>query len=260
MTAPRSTEQLLHAFLAEGLTELPDRTYDAVRRDIHGARQRGLIVPRRVGGLSMGRWLGVAVAVAVVVVLAALDLRPIGGPGGVSTPAPTASTTPSIAASNVGSPAPATSFTSPLYGYTLTVPAGWIAAPAVLPWDGDRQSGPDAESDKLAGPDGVLSWVFAGPYAGKLDTFVQERIAANHRDHADTCPEVEPAVNEPVAIGAKSGVFVAWNCGAVINLAMTVRAGVAYVFVFRDLSIKASTDPADRALFQSILDSVVFPS
>jgi hypothetical protein len=41
-----------------------------------------------------------------------------------------------------------------------------------------------------------------------------------------------------------------------INQAVTVHKGVAYSFVFRDLAIKAATDPADGRLFQSILQSV----
>jgi len=259
MTAPRTTEQLLQAFLADGLTDLPDRAYEAVRREIHGVPQRGRLVPRGFGSLRLGRWLGVAVAATVVLAVAVLELRPGGGPGAVPTPTATASPVPSSPPSIATPPAGPTSFTSPLYGYTLTVPAGWITAPAIVRWDGDRQSGPDAETDKLAGPDQIMAWAFAGPYAGGLDAFVQERIAANHRDHADTCPETDPAIKEPVAIGAERGVFLAWNCGAVINIAVAVHAGVGYMFVFRDLAIEAATDPADRALFQSILDSVEFP-
>ena len=259
MTAPRSTEQLLQAFLADGLTDLPDRAYEAVRREIHGVPQRG-VLGRRSLDPRLGRWLGVAVAAALILAVAILDLRPVGGPGAVPTPPTTASPAASVVPSLETPPTGPTSFTSPLYGYTLTVPAGWIVAPAAARWDGDRQPGPDGETDKLAGPEQLLSWAFAGPYAGDLDTFVRERIAANHRDHADTCPEVDPAINEPVSIGGQEGVFLAWNCGAVINLAVTVRAGVGYVFVFRDLAIQASTDPADRVLFQSILDSVRFPS
>ena len=69
-----------------------------------------------------------------------------------------------------------------------------------------------------------------------------------------------PEVNEPIDIGGQPGVFLAWNCGAVINNAVTVRAGVGYVFTLRDLSIRAATDPADLALFRSIFDSVKFPN
>ena len=35
MNAPRDTDELINAFLDEGLTELPDRAFDAVRGEIH---------------------------------------------------------------------------------------------------------------------------------------------------------------------------------------------------------------------------------
>ena len=35
MTAPRTPDDMIQAFLGEGQTELPDRAFDAVRRDIH---------------------------------------------------------------------------------------------------------------------------------------------------------------------------------------------------------------------------------
>src|ERR1043166_8513780 len=99
MTAPRSTEQLLEAFLADGLTQLPDRTYDAVRRDIHGLRQRGLSRARRLRGLRPGQWAGLAVAAPLALAVVALDLRPGGGPGAMPSPAPTESSAPSLAVS-----------------------------------------------------------------------------------------------------------------------------------------------------------------
>jgi hypothetical protein len=147
-----------------------------------------------------------------------------------------------------------------MYGYTVTIPAGWLAAPAVLRWDGTKSSGPDAESDKFAGPAQLTSWAIAGPFSGDLAAFVTDRIAANARDHSDTCPRATPEINEPLQIGGQPWVLLGWNCGAVINQALTFRAGVAYVFTFRDLGVRAATDPADRALFMSILDSVELPN
>ena len=147
-----------------------------------------------------------------------------------------------------------------LYDYTVTIPAGWIAAPAVLHWDGKRQPGPDAESDKFAGPDGITAWAFAGPFGGDLAALVTDRIAANARDHADTCPVPEPEVNEALQIGDQPWVVLGWNCGASINQAVTVRGGMAYGFTFRDFDVRAATDAGDRALFRSILDSVELPN
>jgi hypothetical protein len=259
MTAPRSTDQLLQAFLADGLTELPDRTYEAVRREIHVVRQGGRVAPKPVRDLGFGRWLGVAVAAAVILAVGVLDLRLGGGPGGVPTPAATETLEPSVAPSVTATLGLPTTFTSPLYGYAVTVPAGWIAAAAIVPWDRSAEPGPFAETDRFAGPEELTGWAYAGPFDRSLDALVADRIAATHRDHADTCPVIQPEVNERIDIGGAPWVLLGWNCGALINEAVTIHAGVAYVFVFRDLAIRAATDPADRALFGSILESVVLP-
>jgi len=191
-----------------------------------------------------------------------LNLQPLLGPtGGPSpTPATTVAPSPTAGPSGAGSPAARIDFTSPLYGYTATLPAGWTGGPAVLRWDSVNAPGPDAEVDKFAGPGSLSASAYAGPVRGDLAAFVADRIAANARDHSDTCPVATPEVNQPIEIGGQPGVLLAWNCGAVINNAVTVRAGIGYVFTFRDLFIRAATDPTDLALFRSILDSVKFPN
>jgi hypothetical protein len=151
-------------------------------------------------------------------------------------------------------------FTSPVYGYTVLVPAGWTSASAILRWDGTKQPGPDAETDQFVGPGDLTAWAFAGPFSGDLTAFVADRIAATARDHSDTCPVAEPELNEPLQIGGQPWVLLGWNCGALINTAVTVRAGVAYTFNFRDLGVRAATEPDDRAIFLSMLDSVELPT
>ena len=51
-----------------------------------------------------------------------------------------------------------------------------------------------------------------------------------------------------------------FDCGILINSAVTVHDGMAYVFGFRDPSVHAATDPTDRATFLALLKSVTFPS
>jgi hypothetical protein len=182
-------------------------------------------------------------------------------PGSPTPPAATVNPAPTTAvAATVDPAATPTVFTSPLYGYSVTLPAGWAAGAAILRWDGTAQSGhEEPEVDKFAGPPSASPWAFAGPVSLDLDGFVKDRIAANFRDHGDTCP-AEPEVNEPIQIGGKAGRFLAWNCGILINQAVTVRGGVGFSFLMRDFNVKAATDPADSVLFQGILDSVVYPS
>jgi hypothetical protein len=157
------------------------------------------------------------------------------------------------------SPTGPTVFSSRLYGYTVTVPAGWIPATALLRWDGTGQPGPGAESDQFDGPGNLSAWAFGGPFSGDLADFVTDRIAANARDHADTCPLDAPELRESLRIGGQQWVLLGWDCGALINQAVTVRAGMAYAFTFRDFGIRAASDFADRAIFRSILDSVELP-
>ena len=67
MTAPREPDRLIDAFLGGGPTELPERTYDAVRDHIEHTRQRVVIGPWREPNMSNLMRVAIA-AVAIVVV------------------------------------------------------------------------------------------------------------------------------------------------------------------------------------------------
>ena len=85
-----------------------------------------------------------------------------------------------------------------------------------------------------------------------------ETIAATTADHGDTCPPV-PESQEPIEIGSEPGVLLSYDCGILINIAVAVHDGVAYVFGFRDPAVHAATDPADRETFLGLLESVTYP-
>jgi hypothetical protein len=149
-------------------------------------------------------------------------------------------------------------FTSLLYRYSLTLPAGWHAGPAMLRWDGASAPGnEDAAVDRFGGPSTASAFVFAGPTAVDLDTLVKNTITWTVRDHGDTCTERTPEVREPIEIGGEPGTFLAWNCGILINHAITVHDGMAFTMVMRDPGVPAASDPTDRALLQELVDSVV---
>jgi hypothetical protein len=256
MTTPRDPDAKIAAFFEARQPDLPDRAFDAVRRDIHRTRQ--LIVLGRLrepDHVVAARFVAAAIVV-LALSIAFLELRPGFGPVG----APSLSPSPTAVPSPVASPSGPTVFTSSLYGYTITIPAGWASAPAIRRWDGKNQPGPDAETDKFGGPEQLSAFAFAGPFRGNLAAFVVDRIAATARDHADTCPVAEPEINEHLEIGGQQWVLLGWDCGALINTAVTVRAGVGYVFTFRDLAVQAATDPVDRVIFRSMLDSLEFPT
>jgi hypothetical protein len=255
MTSPREPDARIAAFFAATQPDLPDRTFDAVRREIHAIRQRAFL--ERLPRFAIGAAAVLSIALALISVQ--LVLLPGGRPGPSQTVPPTVEPSPTAKPSATAPQGP-TTFTSPLYGYTVTIPQGWLAAPALVRWNGVNQPGPDADTDRFAGPAERSALGFAGPFSGDLAALVSNRIAANARDHADTCPVATPAVNAPIQIGSQRWVLLGWNCGAFINQAITLRAGMAYAFTFRDLGVGNATDPADRALFLSILDSVQLPS
>lgn len=115
MTARRDPDHLIKAFLEEGLTELPDRAYDAVRHEIDQTRQRVVIGPWREPRMSNFTRFAIAAAAAAIVVVAVVgtNLLPrlgVGGPGATAQPTatalPTATAQPSATAQPTAAPSP----------------------------------------------------------------------------------------------------------------------------------------------------------
>jgi len=239
----RDPDRIIAAYLAQPAPDLPDRAFDAVRRDIHGIRQRRVFWPwRQPERRALGRVLSLAAAALVIVSLWILTVPGLGPGGGPpSSPKPT----PNV-------------FRSPLYGYSIEVPTGWSATPATARWDGVSAASLGPNVDQLAGPH-LIVLGYAGPFAGNLTAFVQDQIAAIARDHSDTCPSNALQLNQPTTIGGQSGVLLSLNCGARINLVLTVRDGRGYAFTIRDKAFSSTLDPGDFANVQSMLDSVIFP-
>lgn len=105
MTAPRDPDRLIDLFLAEGLEELPVRSYDAVRSDIDRIRQRVVFIdPWRT--IRMNSYAKLAIAAAAIVVIAIAGLRFLpdrNGPGAPTpTPAPSVVELPSAGKLSVG--------------------------------------------------------------------------------------------------------------------------------------------------------------
>jgi hypothetical protein len=152
-----------------------------------------------------------------------------------------------------------TTFTSATYGYSLTVPAGWKAIQATAAWDGvSALSHDSAETDEFVESYPRSAWANAAPTKGALADVVKQTISDNVKYHGDTCPAA-PEAKVPIKIGGEQGMLLEWNCGILINIAVTVHDNVAYLFGFRDLGVHAATDPADQAALQGLLDSVQFP-
>lgn len=189
---------------------------------------------------------------------------PVSAPSIAATPSPVtsvastapASPAPSLAASP---PVVSTSFTSPIYGYTLTLPAGWKVIVATSAWDGKGAPFHDVpQADQFVSPGAASAWFFGAPTTKDLAGRVTESIAANAAGHGNTCPPV-PEIQDQIKVGSDPGTLLAYNCGILINSAIAVHRGAAYLFGFRDTSVHAASDPADRAIFVKLLESVRYP-
>jgi len=97
MTHVRDTDRLIRAYLEEGVTELPDRAYDAVRSGIDRTRQRVVIVPWRIPDMNGIAKLAIAAAAVLVVAVVGVNVMSDGGGlgGPAATPAPTPLVSPS---------------------------------------------------------------------------------------------------------------------------------------------------------------------
>jgi len=243
MSQHRNPDRLIAAYFAERTPELPDRVFDAVRSDIHRTRQRLVLGPwQEPDARVLARALPVAATILLVVSLGILNVLVL-GPGGGRTAPP--GPTPNV-------------FRSPLYHYSITVPPGWTATPATVRWDGVSAPSLGPNVDQLAGPH-LIVLGYAGPYAGNLTAFVQDRIAATARDHSDTCPSNALQLNQPTTIGGQPGVLLGFNCGARIDQIITVQDRVGYAFTIRDAAFSPTLDATDFATAQSMLDSLTFP-
>jgi hypothetical protein len=100
MTVSRDPDRIIRAFIDEGLTELPDRVYDAVRSDIDRTRQRLVIGPWRTPDMNTVAKFALAAAAVVVVAIVGINLIPrpggnVGGSPPTPSPSPTTTATPS---------------------------------------------------------------------------------------------------------------------------------------------------------------------
>ncbi len=223
MTAPRDPDARISAFLEEGLTDLPDRAFDAVRRDIHRTRQRAAIGSWRQPHMTSIARVAIAAAAVVIVTLVLVNLTRSGssGPGAPSlSPSPSPSSEPSPSLSTpTGPPAYAwpqrlaagTYVTSLIWGpdlvFRFTVPEGW-----------DSRDIEVIKGDRMA-----------------LQFYVIENLVA------DTCSETlaEPPVGtspdgiaaglaklvsisdgpRPVTVGDRSGTYVEFTVGPELGCA-----------------------------------------
>ncbi len=219
------------------------------------------------GSTAQHRGLQRGASVLVLLVLAGCSSAGPTTPGPSASAASTMATSPSpIATPSVSQPESpsaeptASTYTSSLYGYSLTLPAGWQVVPASIRWDGISDPGHDEPTvDQMSGPSGpsiVAAWAFSLPVTKDLRGYAADRVAADATVHP--CPKTA-ATTTQITIDGTPGLLMARDCGILVLGALTIQKSKAFLFYLQDSSIHSATDPADEATFASMLASVRLP-
>jgi len=175
----------------------------------------------------------------------------------------TSAATRPASASSAHSSAPAAStptaprmFTSRHYGYTEALPAGWASATqATQQWNGTGAPGDqDSVVDLFQGPGGLEVWAIAAPTKESLAAYARATIRAAAAAHP--CPKA-PQTDQAVTIGGAPARLLGMQCpprsGFLVETAVTIRHGAAFVFASQDPS---GTTPTDRAAFRKFLAGI----
>jgi len=162
---------------------------------------------------------------------------------------------PALAAST---PAAARTVTSRHYGYTEALPAGWrLVTQATQQWDGKGAPGyEDSVVDLFAGPGGVQAWALAAPTKESLAAYTTATIRAARAAHPSSPPQSNRAITIGGAPARLLTVIAPAGSGFLVEIAVTVHHGTAFVFASLNPS---GTTPTDRPAFRKFLASITFP-
>lgn len=141
------------------------------------------------------------------------------------------SSTAALAASPSPGASPVTDgvpFVSPVYGYTIVVPAGWSARPASAAWDGSSRVDSSAPiTDQLQGPLGLFLFVYGGPTGLALGDFAAEQQRNTAAWHG--CPDVPDSIVETTLSGVPARLHTFLCQGNLVHKLFAVRDGMALV-------------------------------
>ena len=162
---------------------------------------------------------------------------------------------PALAAST---PSAAGTFASRHYGYTETLPAGWLlVSQATQQWDGKGAPGYDSPvMDLYQGPGSLQAWADATPTNKNLNAYTSTTIRAARAAHP--CPA--PQTNQPITISGTPARLLTMQCpagsGFLVEIAVTIHHGTAYVFASQHQPGTPVHYPADRAAFRTFLAGI----
>ena len=218
----------LRDLLEAAAGEPPHRvTAEAVRRKV---------IRRRVVEFAAG-----AVAVAAIAVIIPLGIGALGRGPGRST--------------NVATPQ---IFTSRDYGYTEALPARWrLITQATQRWNGRGAPGYDSPVvDLFLGPGGVEAWADAAPTTKSLQSYMAATIRASRAAHPCSPPQTDQAIT----IGGAPARLVSMQCpagsGFLVEIAVTVHDGTAFLFASQHPPGTPVHKSADRAAFRNFLAGI----
>ncbi len=206
-------------------------------------RVSAVAVRRRVVRRRVVEYAAAAVAMAAIAVLIPVGIGALGrGPGPAES-----------------RPAPAPRFTSREYGYTEKLPPGWRSGgPARQRWNGKGSPAYLAPTvDLFLGPGGVQAWVYAAPTGESLAAYTDATIRATRAGHPCSAPQLI----QNIAIGGAPARLLGMICGPtrgfLVETAVTIRRGIAFVFLSQNPSGNAPADQRpDRAAFRTFLAGV----
>jgi hypothetical protein len=156
-------------------------------------------------------------------------------------------------------PAAARVFTSRHYSYTEALPAGWrLARQATRQWDGKGAPGYDSPvMDLFQGPGSLQAWADAAPTNKNLDSYTSATIRAVRAAHQ--CPAA-PQTNQAITIGGAPARLLTMQCpagsGFLVEIAVTVHHGTAFLFASQHQPGTPVHKPADRAAFRRFLAGI----
>jgi len=185
--------------------------------------------------------------------IAAITLTLAGVLAGCASPAagPPRASAPRSPASGASAPAAARVFSSRLYGYTVALPAGWVAQPGQR-WGDLGAPGP---VDIFRGRPYVWAWAFAVPRPANPAAWA----TATTRTAAQLPCPAAPA-SQAAAIGRVPARLIGMRCpprgGVLMLTAVTTRGQSALVVTFEDSSGVSSGERADRAAFREFLAGI----
>jgi len=218
----------LRDLLEAAAGEPPHRvTAEAVRRKV---------IRRRVVEFAAG-----AVAVAAIAVIIPLGIGALGRGPGRST---------NVAAPQI--------FTSRHYGYTEALPARWrLITQATQRWNGRGAPGYDSPVvDLFLGPGGVEAWADAAPTTKSLQSYMAATIRASRAAHPCSPPQTDQAIT----IGGAPARLVSMQCpagsGFLVEIAVTVHDGTAFLFASQHPPGTPVHKSADRAAFRNFLAGI----